>query len=195
MKSSVIILAGGKSRRMGHKNKPFLKFGNISFIEVTLNKLSNFDDVIIVTNDPDDYAHLGVRVVKDILPHEGPLGGIYTGLRYAKYDNAVVVPCDTPFIDPGVIEYIASKACEYDGVVPFVDGYYQPLCAAYSKECIELFETSLNNGITKIIDLYHQMNMYYISKDEIEVYGNYDYMFLNINTPEDYDKYISKIDI
>lgn len=193
IESTVLVLAGGKSSRMGYQNKSFLKFGESYFIEIVLEKVKDFNDIIIVTNTPDEYEYLGVKVVKDIFPFTGPLGGIYTGLKYAKYDNSVVFPCDMPFINHKLLEFIASIAKDYDGVVPKVDGFYQPLCSAYSKKCIKLFGESLKNGITKIIDLYPLMNIYYMTKKEIEKYGDYDDMFININTPEQYEKHVRRI--
>lgn len=191
IKNTAIILAGGKSSRMGY-NKSFLKIGKLSFIEIVLEKVKDFNDIIIVTNTPDEYKYLGIKVVKDIFPFTGPLGGIYTGLKYARYENAVVFPCDMPFINTKLLKYIAQIAENYDGVVPKVDGFYQPLCSAYSKKCIKLFGESLKNGITKIIDIYPLMNIYYMTKKEIEEYGNYEDMFININTPEEYEKYVRR---
>lgn len=192
IKSTSIILAGGKSSRMGYQNKSFLRLGESYFIEIALEKVKNFNEIIIVTNKPYEYRHLGVKVVKDILPSTGPLGGIYTGLKHAKYDNSIIFPCDMPFVNYKLLEHIARIAKDYDAVVPKVDGYYQPLCSAYSKKCIKSFGENLKNGINKIIEAYSHINIYYISKKEIEKYGNYDDMFININTLEEYEKHVRR---
>lgn len=192
IESTAIILAGGKNSRMGYQNKSFLRLGESYFIEIALEKVKNFNEIIIVTNKPYEYRHLRVKVVKDILPSTGPLGGIYTGLKRAKYDNSIIFPCDMPFVNHKLLEYIARIGKDYDAVVPKVDGYYQPLCSAYSKKCIESFERNLKNGKNKIVEAYPHMNIYYISRNEIEKYGDYDDMFININTIEEYEKYIRK---
>lgn len=192
IESSAIVLAGGRNSRMGYQNKSFLKLGESNFIEIVLEKVKEFNDIIIVTNAPDEYEYLGIKIVKDIFPFTGPLGAIYTGLKYAKYDNSIIFPCDMPFVNHKLLEHIAKIAKGYDGVVPKVDGYYQPLCSAYSKKCIEIFGEGLKNGITKIIDLYPLMNIYYMTRKEIEQYGNYDDMFININTPREYEKHIKE---
>lgn len=190
---SVAILAGGRNKRMENKNKAFLKIGDNNFIESILKKVSDFDDIMIIANKPEYYRYLGVKVVVDIVPFLGPLGGILTGLKNARFEKMIVLPCDMPFISKKLLWHIAEVSENYDGVVPRLNGYYEPLCAAYSKKCIKLFKESLDNNITKIIDLYPLININYMGKNEIEKYGKYEIMFRNINTPRDYDEFITKV--
>ena len=93
-----VILAGGKSSRMG-KNKALLELGGKRIIESEINLFKSiFKEVILVTNSPLEYAGFDIKIVTDIFPEKGSLGGIYTGLFYSSYDYSFVASCDMPFL-------------------------------------------------------------------------------------------------
>ena len=96
---TAIILAGGKSQRMG-SNKAFLKYGGKTFIEHQVNSLSKiFGEIIISANDASAYASLNLPIVADVMPEKSPLSGICAGLMRAKSSYAFIIACDMPFIN------------------------------------------------------------------------------------------------
>ncbi|MDF2654272.1 MAG: mobA2 [Bacillota bacterium] len=186
---TAIILAGGFSSRMNRDNKAFLKMGGESLIEIILKQVAVFDEILIVSNTPQDYASLGVRTVTDIIPQKGPLGGIHSGLTHAKHNYSIVLPCDMPFIRAEVLLYLARQAEGYDAVVPKLDDKYQPLCSVYSKACIDPIKCCLENDIRKITKLYGMIHVKEISALELQAFGDPETLFRNINDPEEYAKF------
>jgi len=176
----LIILAGGKSSRMG-QNKAFLSLGELSLIERIIKKgqEAGIREIIVVANDVEKYKFLGVKVVKDFYPGQGPLSGIHSGLIHSEYLNNFIVPCDMPFIAIDIINKLLTAQNDYQVVVPIMDGKYQPLTAIYTKNCIPHIEYLLKNNITKVIKLYDLVKTSYVELDE-------DASFFNINTPEDF---------
>ncbi|QQR81304.1 MAG: molybdenum cofactor biosynthesis protein MoaE [Deltaproteobacteria bacterium] len=102
-----VILAGGKSSRFG-TNKALVPWKQHTFIEEVLHTMQSvFDRVVIVTNTPEVYQHLGVEMLKDAIPHQGPLGGIEVALR--ECGSSFVVACDMPLVTSEEIKSILSK--------------------------------------------------------------------------------------
>lgn len=192
MKATAIILAGGKSSRMKNGNKAFLEYEGKRFIDIAIDKSKIFEETILVTNTPEKYCMKGILVKKDIIPNSGPLAGIYTGLKYSNHHASVVFPCDTPLINEGLLEYFVEISRGYQAVMAKVEGFYQPLCAVYTKGCEQLFEKSLKNGETKLPNIFNKMKIRFVSRYEIERFGDYETMFKNINTRKDYEWLLEK---
>ena len=136
-KVSVAILAGGRSRRMG-QDKALLPVGGRSVIEWVIERVVPLsDDVTLITNVPDKYRHLGYRMVGDVYPGKGSLGGIYTAIHAAQYLHCLVVACDMPFLNTDLLRYLAGLAPGFDVVVPRVEKYPETMHAVYGKGCLE----------------------------------------------------------
>lgn len=185
-----IILAGGRSRRMG-KDKSFILLSGKPLIEVLIDKLSSlFKDLIIISNKPHLYKRYGIRIVKDILPDRGPLGGIYTGLLSSSSVYNFFVACDMPFLNINLVRYISQESNDYDVIVPQYNGKLQPLCAIYSKNCIRPIETELSINHLRVTDFFRYVKVKIISSEE--EFKNIDpkeLCFVNMNTPQDYKKF------
>ena len=180
-----IILAGGKSSRMG-EDKSFILFLGRPLIEVLIDKISPlFSDLIIVTNKPQLYKKYGIRTEADLVKDKGPLAGIYTGLISSKDSYNFVFACDMPFLNQDLIKYILKEADGYDVVIPEYEGRFQPLCAIYSKECIAPIEDGLSKNKLKIIDFLKHVKVRRINEKEISRFISYQSPFVNINTPQD----------
>ena len=109
-----VILAGGKSRRMG-QNKALIQLGDDSLIAHVIRCMRNAtDELLLITNNHAEYAHLGLPMHSDMIPDAGALGGIYTGLMHASHDVVVCVACDSPFLQPKLLSYLVSILGEYD---------------------------------------------------------------------------------
>lgn len=194
MKISGVILAGGKSRRMG-QNKSLLKIGDKTVIEIIIDKIEPlFEEIILVTNSEDDYPMLqNIRIVPDayLSKETNSLIGLYTGLFEAKNDNAFVIPCDMPFINQKLIDYMINNIGNYDIVVPWINGYYQSLHAIYNKSTLDSIKYLFDNNIYKINRLFEEfpnLTINKIGKDILDDLNISDDCFLNLNTLEDYHR-------
>jgi len=183
-----VILAGGKSKRMG-TNKAFLEINGQRMIDQIVDIFKNtFEEVILVTNSPIEYLHLDLRIVTDLVPNKGALGGIFTGLFYASFHHIFVTACDMPFLNKGFIDYMVSKAGNFDAVVPLSSDGLEPLHAIYSKRCIRHIETQLESDDLKITNFYPKVRVKEISHHEILSFDPKSSLFFNINTTEDMEK-------
>lgn len=185
-KLSAVIVAGGLNSRMGGKNKSFLEVGGKTILSRTLSTLKNlFDEILLVTRNPEEYSSYRIRTVTDLYSDRSSLTGIHSGLYNAKSNFSFVVPCDAPFIKPSLIRLlIDSTEPESDVVIPYYDGHYEPLCAIYSKRCIPEIEALLDAGEYRIYDFFHSINLKTISKERLKEADPEMISFFNVNTPE-----------
>lgn len=187
-----IILAGGKSTRMG-TNKAFLELGGKKIIQWVIDVfLTLFDEIILISNEPELYKAWGFKVVPDILSGKGSLGGIYTGLVTASQDQAFFAACDMPFLNQKLIRYMMDQASGFDVVIPYApteenqssDGLH-PLHAIYSKTCTKPIERLLEKNLLKIIGFFPEVRVRRILQEEIQQFDPYLLSFFNTNTPQD----------
>ena len=152
--ASSVVLAGGKSRRMG-TDKAFLEVGGATIVQRVLAALETLsDDTIIVTNSPEEYAGLPARLGGDFYPNKGALGGIHAGLLAARYDYIVAVACDMPFLNPRLLRHLADLVENYDVVVPDLGGgHLETTHAVYSKGCLEPIERLILEDRLRIVEL------------------------------------------
>jgi len=192
---SAIILAGGKSSRMG-KNKMLLPLGNGTVISNLVATLSeSFHQPIIVSDHSKDYRHLPVRLTGDLrdCKVKSSLVGIYSGLKVSQHEYNLVVAGDMPFVSSGLVRYLCDKRTGFDVVIPRQDdGYLQPLCAVYNKSCMHYIEEMLDQDHFKVSDLFKYVSVHYIEVEELRSFDPELYTFFNINTPEEYS-YAQKI--
>jgi molybdopterin-guanine dinucleotide biosynthesis protein A len=184
---TAIILAGGKASRMSGQDKAFLEIDNEPIINAQLRALKKlFKEIIIVTNLPEKYGVVkDIKVVTDIIPNQGPLGGIYSGLMASNSFYNFVLACDMPYIDTGFIEYMYKKSSGYDAVVPMFNKRYEPLYSLYSKNCLQFIEQLLDKKIFRINKLFSEIKVKKITRDEVGQFALGAKIFTNINTRED----------
>ncbi|GAB6887727.1 molybdenum cofactor guanylyltransferase [Desulfothermus okinawensis JCM 13304] len=190
MDVTAVVLCGGKSSRMGYKNKCFFKLGNSSFIEIITDKLSIFfDNILLVAKDPQKYTSLGYKVVSDIYEESSSLTGIHAGLVFAPTKYSFIVGCDTPLIKLELINYLISTLDkDYQVVVPKIGKYFEPLCGFYSKECIPIIEDMITKKCFRISTLFSKVKVKTIDEFHIKKHDPDLHSFFNINTKEDYKK-------
>lgn len=199
-----VVLAGGKSRRMG-ENKALMQLGNDSLIGHVIHRMRLLtDELLLITNNPTEYGHLGVSMHGDILPGTGALGGIYTGLTHASNDAVLCVACDSPFLEPKLLTYLVSILGEYDAVMPYTSRSnkdigvtnlshstdqttLQTLCAAYSKRCLSIIESMLQESELRVHALQERAYIKRISPEIWQAFDPDGMSFFNINTPEDFE--------
>ena len=189
-----VILAGGKSRRMG-RNKALIPLGDSPLIEHVIRSMRLVtDELLLITNTPTEYAHLGLPMHSDMIPDAGALGGIYTGLMHALYDTVLCVACDSPFLQPKLLAYLASILGEYDAVMPYTyqtsddsPVILQTLCAAYSKRCLPIIKQMLQGSEFRVHALAERTNIQRISPEVWRTFDPDGLSFFNINTSEDFE--------
>jgi molybdopterin-guanine dinucleotide biosynthesis protein A len=186
---SSIVLAGGISRRMG-KDKALLPIDGRPMIQSLIQSLMPISrDIIVSLNDGERHEGLkqalpaGVRVVYDERLGQGPLMGIYTGLKATETDVNFVIACDIPEIDPGFITEMRSYTGDHDVVVSVdQEGRTNALLAMYRRSVIPLVKKQLDEGQKKIILFYPQCRVKYVPMRDGAWYRN-------INTMDDYRTY------
>lgn len=188
---SALILAGGRNSRMDGKNKAMLSCGGRSFIEIIMNELSAFGEIIISADSAEKYAHIGVVCAEDIYKGAGPLGGIHAGLIGCKSEYLLVTACDTPNVSGALFSYICSFAREgYDAVAAAAGaGKVHPLCAVYSKRCLPVIERMLRDKEYRLTALLEKVNTKYAVLEDA---GFDEALLANINTTGDYRKFMEK---
>ncbi len=192
-----VILAGGTSRRMG-QNKALIQLGADSLIGHVIRCIRPVtDELLLITNTPDEYAHLGLPMQGDIVPDAGALGGIYTGLMTASHDAALCVACDSPFLMPKLLTYLISVLDDYDAVMPYTyrgnpadhnnsdQITLQTLCAVYSKRCLPIIELMLQESELRVHALQERASIKCVSPKVWQAFDPDGISFFNINTPED----------
>jgi molybdopterin-guanine dinucleotide biosynthesis protein A/molybdopterin converting factor small subunit len=190
--ATAIILAGGKSSRMG-KPKALLEFSGEPLIVHLVRTLKNiFAETVIVAAPEQELPPVTARVVRDEVPHQGPVGGICYGLRTAVGEFAFVTSCDVPFLNRSVIAYLLSQISEHDVVVPYWQGRFQPLHAVYRKSVLPFLEAQLERGELRPVYLFDKVRTYKIGEDKIRRFDPEGLSFLNMNTPEEYGEALKR---
>jgi molybdenum cofactor guanylyltransferase len=183
---------GGKSTRLG-RDKALEPFGTSSLLDRVLSRLSLFkSDIIIVAHAGQELGHLvqnqKLRVVFDIYPERGPLGGVYTGLFNSTTPYSLLVAGDMPFLNMDLLRYMIQLSPEFDLVAPRKGKYFEPLHAIYSHACLKPIEDMLNQGELKIDKLFDRVKIRYIDSTEIDRFDPQRLSFFNINTEDDLKK-------
>jgi molybdopterin-guanine dinucleotide biosynthesis protein A len=188
VKFSGVVLAGGKSRRMG-RDKSHLVLQGETLVTRSVRTLASLtDDLILVTNTPELFADLGARLTGDAIPGGGALSGIHAGLLAARHEWALVVACDMPFFNLDLLRYMASLTSGYAVVVPRWQGELETLHAFYSRKCIPIVEPILRRGGGRIIEFYNFVSVRYVEPDEIARFDPEGMGFFNVNSPEDWEQ-------
>ncbi len=183
-KLTVAIQAGGKSSRMG-TDKSFVLFQGRPLIEIVRERVEGLgDELILITNKPDAYAHLGLPMFGDLYPETGPLGGIYTAVYHAAHPHVLTVACDMPWLNRPLLEYMAGLRETADVVVPRWEKYPEPLHAVYSKACLEPIQEKLEAEMYKITAFFGRVRLRFVDRAEIERFDPEGRSFVNVNTPD-----------
>lgn len=180
-----IILAGGKSRRMG-RDKALLKVNGVRMIERVANVLrENFSRLLLIGDRHERFSDLDLPVLPDIYPGSS-LGGLYTGLYHAATEYVFAVSCDLPFPNADVIRHLCSLRSGFDAVVPVSGRGYEPLFALYAKSCMAPIRAQLEHGEFCAHAYYPQIRVRHVLQEELACFDCDGRAFLNINTPEEF---------
>jgi molybdopterin-guanine dinucleotide biosynthesis protein A len=181
-----VILAGGHSSRMG-SNKALLPYRGGRFIEAIHRLLGElFDEVLLVTNTPEQYAFLPCRKVADLYPGAGALAGLHAGLHHSHTSHIFAVACDMPYLNGNLIRRLASGRGVADVVIPEGDRGPEPLHAVYGKGCLAPMQRALAEERRRIVSFFPEVRVLNVPRSAVaELDPGFD-SFKNINTPGDY---------
>jgi len=188
---SIVVQAGGQSSRMG-EDKALKTFLGRPLIQRVIERLTPIaDEIIVTTNRPDDYSFLDLRLISDLKPGRGALGGLYTAIASATYPVVAVVACDMPFASSMLIEKMNKLLLdeEVDVVIAKSDEGYEPLHAAYRREtCLPAIEAAIDADLWKVIAWFPQVKVRVLTPEEIKLSDPNGLAFWNVNTPEEFAK-------
>lgn len=186
--ATAFILAGGKSSRMG-RDKAFLQLRDETLLAHALKLSAAITKEVKIVGDATKFSAFG-RVVEDVYPNRGPLGGIHAALSTSSTDLNLMLAVDLPFVGADFLQYLLARARESTAIVtlPRAAGGLQPLCAVYRRPFAEIAEEALRNGRNKIDSLFAKAGTCVIEDDELVRFGFSPEMFRNLNTPDDLEK-------
>lgn len=141
-----IILAGGKSSRMG-TDKGFLMLNNKAFAQYSIDALKPLVSEILIVSDLPDYDKFGLKRVNDITKNAGPVAGICSGLEASKTEYNIILSCDIPLITNEILQKLISNIDDKTQIIQAESqGKSMPLIAVYRKNILSTFKSLLNNN-------------------------------------------------
>ena len=189
-----VILAGGKNTRIGGTSKAFIQLNDTSFLNLITSTIEQlFNDIIIVTNNPQDYSGIkhNYSIIPDKIKGIRPLGGIYSALFHCSAEAIFVVPCDMPYLNKQVIEQEIDvyNRSDCDALIPRMGSFIEPLHAIYKKSTFSILQSLLNETQDYSIRTFLKLiNVQYM---EVEDNKSTRQAFTNINTHEDFERIIT----
>jgi molybdopterin-guanine dinucleotide biosynthesis protein A len=186
MQATAIIMAGGRSKRMG-QDKTMLEINGAPVIKYVFDQLRlHFDQILISSSNMAKHSFPGVKVVPDEVANKGPLMGIASALRISRNDINFVIACDIPEVDIGLVRRFIEKSRNFDAVVPQTGpSQYEPLFAVYKKSTLAAIDESIISGNYKILDPLKKCKVHYVELSRTE-------QLRNLNTMNDYLQYVKE---
>ncbi len=184
MSPTGIILAGGKSSRMG-QDKGLLEIAGKKLVEIAISNLIPVCQRILISSNSTVYEQFGLEVVRDIFPGIGPMGGIYSALKMSHSEFNLVLSVDLPFAGEDLFRYLLKQAEGYQVAVPCSGSdYYEPLCACYSISVLPQIEESIRKENFKLPDLFREFHMNALTIDSQLPFFK-PWIFHNVNSESD----------
>ena len=183
MEASLLVLAGGASRRMG-RPKAWLEVGETTLLQWVVARLAPaFAEVIVSFAEPEQIEELlPYRLVFDRKRSAGPLAAIEAGLSVARHEVIFAIGCDMPYVTRAVAEVAVAAARGCDAAVPRVDGRPEPVCAAYRRPALLAITAALDAGRYAASELVDQLDVTWLDTLEPD-------LFRSLNTPADYEQF------
>jgi len=184
MQTTAIILAGGKSKRMG-TDKALLELNGISLLEKSLTLCEIVCDKILISSNKKEHSNFAYPLVADEIKNCGPIGGIYSCLKQSDTEWNFVISVDSPMVNVEFVQYLIAEMKDFDAIVPIHSGGKEPLVALYHKRALPEIEKRIRAGNYKMYDLLQTLNTRFI--DSQLWLDKFPQLFANINRAEDFD--------
>ncbi|HET9410573.1 MAG TPA: molybdenum cofactor guanylyltransferase [Candidatus Dormibacteraeota bacterium] len=187
VEASLLVLAGGSSRRMG-RPKAWLEVGETILLRWVADRLApDFAEVLVSFAEPEQLEQpVPYRVVFDRKLAAGPMAGIEAGLAAARIDPVFVIACDMPYVTIEVAAVAVAAARTCDAAVPRIDGRPEPVCAAYRKSALRAITDALNSGHRRAADVLAELDVTWLE----DIGGQ---VVRSLNTPDDYLRFRSSV--
>ncbi|HMB15851.1 MAG TPA: molybdenum cofactor guanylyltransferase [Pelovirga sp.] len=179
-----VILAGGRSRRMG-RDKATLPLAGRTLFERAYGAFEPVFEQILIAGDRPDLASAAVPCFADEYPGSA-LGGIHGGLKAAQTPWIFVMPCDLAAPDPNLIRHLTPYRHGHDAVVPHTAAGFEPVFALYHKNCLPVMEQMLRQGNYRIFDFYDRVWIRFVHSHELP--RGWQRGLVNLNSPQDLEK-------
>jgi molybdopterin-guanine dinucleotide biosynthesis protein A len=185
--ATLLLLAGGQSRRMG-RPKALLSVRGITLIEWMAGRLApGFDQLLVSAGDERQLPEsLRAHLVRDLRPGAGPLAGIEAGLAAAQHEALVVVACDMPGVGVELTARLLAASEGHDAAVPRLGGRPEPTCAAYRRSAAAPVAALLDSGGRKAAEALDRLDVRWIDDEPAA-------QFADIDTPEDYAGFLDAL--
>lgn len=185
---SGVILAGGLNSRFSGRDKAFLKVDGQLLIDRLYHTFAQvFREIILVTNSPLKYLQWDLNIVTDLFEVRSSLTGIHAGLFYSTMPHSFIVACDTPFLKKELVQAMVENIDHnFDAMIPETSAGMEPLCAVYSKKCIDAIERNLSQNRFKIQQVFKKHRIKKMSDKFCRTFDPDLRSFFNINTPRDH---------
>lgn len=170
------------------QNKAFIEIEGVPIINRIYGLFKElFEEAIIVTNHAASFKNFGSKVLQDLIPDRGALGGLYTGIFFSSFQYSFCVACDMPFINKSLVQYLFENIRGHDAdvIVPRTKDGLQPLHAIYSKNCLAPIERIIQEGKYRIIDFYKMVGVKIVDEKDFLFLDPRRQSFINVNTPEE----------
>ncbi len=187
-----LILAGGKSRRMERKYKGGLVYQGKSFLEHMIEVFKEEADTVLISYGEEIYREFeGCRIIKDIYPGCGPIGGLHAGCVEKGSTYIMAAACDMPLLGIELYHFLmqemerreTERGRTADGIVPIGNGKFHPLAAIYRKQIGVILKEQIEAGEYRLRKALDRLDILYV-----DISGNERLcrMLRNINTMEEY---------
>ncbi len=180
------ILAGGRARRLDNLDKCSLVVGGERLIDRQLAQLSRVaDHVLVISGQARPELGVNVRVVTDVVPDAGPLGGIHAALTAAPTSQVLIVACDLPFLTEPFLRLLLAAGRDVDVAMPRTADGLHPLCASYDRTALPAIEEHLRRGSRRVTEALAGLRVREIGLDALAPLDPDGVLLLNVNTPQD----------
>ena len=166
-----IILAGGKSSRMG-TDKGLMHLSGKPMIQHILDPLTKVCKRIIIVTENPLYSMFGFDLVKDEAPNYGPVMGILSGLKQSTTERNVVLSCDAPFVTLELLKQLMLLSDEADVVAAVSEKGIHPLIAVYNKSCIPVFEEEVRNDEHRLRTILKKLDLHKFKIEDEQLVRN-----------------------
>ncbi len=185
-----IVLAGGRSRRMG-SDKSVIQLNGKTLIEYSINAMKPLCDKVVISSNNYIYDYTGCEVWPDETEDQAPIVGIYSCLKRSTTELNIILSCDMPLISTTMLEYLLSHTENHDITVPVHEnGLIEPLCGIYRKEAMGVLKKFIEDRNFRLNDsIRASSHQLILVGHQLHFYSPH--LFLNINSPEDLQTLLS----
>jgi len=183
MEATLLVLAGGQSRRMG-RPKAWIEVGDTVLVRYVVERLAPaFSELMVSFAEPEQMEQLiPYRVVFDRKHNAGPLAGLEAGLLAARNQVVFAVGCDMPYVETSTAEVAVAAGRNCDAAIPRHDGLFEPVCGAYRKSAIATIAHALDSGNYVAHDVVEQLDVTWLEDLDAD-------QFESLNTPSDLERF------